>query len=244
EGYRVVLVNSNPATIMTDPEMADRVYIEPIEWRTLERIIAKEEPDALLPTMGGQTALNCALDLADHGVLEKYGVELIGASRDAIRMAEDRELFRLAMADIGLECPKAAVAKSLQRAHEIQATVGFPTIIRPSFTLGGSGGGIAYNVEEFEQIVARGLELSPTHEVLVEESVLGWKEFEMEVVRDTADNCIIVCSIENLDPMGVHTGDSITVAPAQTLTDKEYQRLRDASIAVLRKIGVDTGGSN
>ncbi|MDB6164822.1 MAG: carB, partial [Xanthomonadaceae bacterium] len=244
EGYRVVLVNSNPATIMTDPDMADAVYIEPINWKTVEKIIAKERPDALLPTMGGQTALNCALDLADHGVLEQYGVELIGASREAIRMAEDRELFRIAMAEIGLDCPKAEVARSLERAIEIQATVGYPTIIRPSFTLGGSGGGIAYNREELIEIVSRGLELSPTGEVLVEESVLGWKEFEMEVVRDTADNCIIVCSIENLDPMGVHTGDSITVAPAQTLTDKEYQRLRDASIAVLRKIGVDTGGSN
>lgn len=244
EGYRVVLVNSNPATIMTDPEMADAVYIEPINWQTVEKIIAKEKPDALLPTMGGQTALNCALDLADHGVLEKYGVELIGAKRDAIRMAEDRELFRVAMGEIGLECPKAAVAHTLEEALEIQTRVGYPTIIRPSFTLGGSGGGIAYNREELVDIVTRGLELSPTTEVLVEESVLGWKEFEMEVVRDTADNCIIVCSIENLDPMGVHTGDSITVAPAQTLTDKEYQRLRDASIAVLRKIGVDTGGSN
>src|SRR5690348_2790727 len=244
EGYRVILVNSNPATIMTDPEMADAVYIEPINWQTVERIIAKEKPDAVLPTMGGQTALNCALDLADHGVLEKHGVELIGASRDAIRMAEDRELFKQAMAEIGLECPKAEVARSYEQAVGIQAKVGFPTIIRPSFTLGGSGGGIAYNREEFDEIVKRGLELSPVHEVLVEESVLGWKEFEMEVVRDKADNCIIVCSIENLDPMGVHTGDSITVAPAQTLTDKEYQRLRDASIAVLRKIGVDTGGSN
>ena len=244
EGYRVVLVNSNPATIMTDPEMADAVYIEPITWQMVEKIIAKEKPDALLPTMGGQTALNCALDLADHGVLEKHGVELIGASRDAIRMAEDRELFKQAMAEIGLECPKAEVARSWEQALDIQSRVGYPTIIRPSFTLGGSGGGIAYNVEEFEEIVKRGLELSPVHEVLVEESVLGWKEFEMEVVRDTADNCIIVCSIENFDPMGVHTGDSITVAPAQTLTDKEYQRLRDASIAVLRKIGVDTGGSN
>jgi carbamoyl-phosphate synthase large subunit len=243
EGYRVVLVNSNPATIMTDPEMADAVYIEPINWQTVERIIAKEKPDALLPTMGGQTALNCALDLADNGVLEKYGVELIGAKREAIRMAEDRELFRVAMQEIGLECPKAEVARTFEQAVEIQAKVGYPTIIRPSFTLGGSGGGIAYNREEFEEIIKRGLELSPVHEVLVEESVLGWKEFEMEVVRDTADNCIIVCSIENLDPMGVHTGDSITVAPAQTLTDKEYQRLRDASIAVLRKIGVDTGGS-
>ena len=244
EGFRVVLVNSNPATIMTDPEMADAVYIEPINWRTVEKIIAKERPDALLPTMGGQTALNCALDLADHGVLEKYGVELIGASREAIRMAEDRALFRTAMLEIGLDCPKAEVAKSFGQALDIQTRVGYPTIIRPSFTLGGSGGGIAYNREEFEEIVKRGLELSPVHEVLVEESVLGWKEFEMEVVRDRADNCIIVCSIENLDPMGVHTGDSITVAPAQTLTDKEYQRLRDASIAVLRKIGVDTGGSN
>jgi carbamoyl-phosphate synthase large subunit len=244
EGYRVILVNSNPATIMTDPETADAVYIEPINWQTVERIIAKERPDAVLPTMGGQTGLNCALDLADNGVLEKYSVELIGASREAIRMAEDRELFRIAMSEIGLECPKAAVARSFEQAVEIQTTVGYPTIIRPSFTLGGSGGGIAYNREEFEEIVKRGLELSPVHEVLVEESVLGWKEFEMEVVRDKADNCIIVCSIENLDPMGVHTGDSITVAPAQTLTDKEYQRLRDASIAVLRKIGVDTGGSN
>src|SRR6478609_3725957 len=244
EGYRVVLVNSNPATIMTDPDMADAVYIEPINWRMVEKIIAKEKPDALLPTMGGQTALNCALDLADHGVLERYGVELIGASREAIRMAEDRELFRVAMAEIGLDCPKAEIARSLEQALDIQSRVGYPTIIRPSFTLGGSGGGIAYNREELIEITTRGLELSPTSEVLIEESVLGWKEFEMEVVRDTADNCIIVCSIENLDPMGVHTGDSITIAPAQTLTDKEYQRLRDASIAVLRKIGVDTGGSN
>ncbi|TAM59378.1 MAG: carbamoyl-phosphate synthase large subunit [Rhodanobacter sp.] len=244
EGYRVILVNSNPATIMTDPETADAVYIEPINWQTVERIIAKERPDAVLPTMGGQTGLNCALDLADHGVLEKYDVELIGASREAIRMAEDRELFRVAMAEIGLECPKAEVVRTFEQALLTQAKVGFPTVVRPSFTLGGSGGGIAYNREEFEEIVKRGLELSPVGEVLVEESVLGWKEFEMEVVRDSADNCIIVCSIENLDPMGVHTGDSITVAPAQTLTDKEYQRLRDASIAVLRKIGVDTGGSN
>ncbi|WP_426688719.1 carbamoyl-phosphate synthase large subunit [Rhodanobacter ginsengiterrae] len=244
EGYRVILVNSNPATIMTDPETADAVYIEPINWQTVERIIAKERPDAVLPTMGGQTGLNCALDLADNGVLEKYNVELIGARREAIRMAEDRELFRVAMAEIGLECPKAEIVRTFEQALLTQAKVGFPTVIRPSFTLGGSGGGIAYNREEFEEIVKRGLELSPVGEVLVEESVLGWKEFEMEVVRDTADNCIIVCSIENLDPMGVHTGDSITVAPAQTLTDKEYQRLRDASIAVLRKIGVDTGGSN
>ncbi len=244
EGYRVVLVNSNPATIMTDPDMADAVYIEPINWQTVERIIAKEKPEALLPTMGGQTALNCALDLADNGVLEKYGVELIGAKREAIRMAEDRELFRVAMGEIGLECPKAEVARSLEQALDIQTRVGYPTIIRPSFTLGGTGGGIAYNREELIDIVTGGLDLSPTGEVLVEESVLGWKEFEMEVVRDTADNCIIVCSIENFDPMGVHTGDSITVAPAQTLTDREYQRLRNASIAVLRKIGVDTGGSN
>ncbi len=244
EGYRVILVNSNPATIMTDPETADAVYIEPINWQTVERIIAKERPDAVLPTMGGQTGLNCALDLADNGVLEKYSVELIGAKREAIRMAEDRELFRVAMGEIGLECPKAEIARTFEQALATQAKVGYPTVIRPSFTLGGSGGGIAYNREEFEEIVKRGLELSPTSEVLVEESVLGWKEFEMEVVRDTADNCIIVCSIENIDPMGVHTGDSITVAPAQTLTDKEYQRLRDASIAVLRKIGVDTGGSN
>ncbi|MGH8124875.1 MAG: carbamoyl-phosphate synthase large subunit [Rhodanobacteraceae bacterium] len=244
EGYRVVLVNSNPATIMTDPEMADRVYIEPINWRTVEKIIEKEKPDALLPTMGGQTALNCALELADHGVLEKHGVEMIGASRDAIRMAEDRELFRNAMDEIGLTSPRSAIARSLEEARAGQVALGYPCIVRPSFTLGGTGGGIAYNVEEFEQIIARGLELSPVHEVLIDESVLGWKEFEMEVVRDRADNCIIVCAIENVDPMGVHTGDSITVAPALTLTDKEYQRLRDASIAVLRKIGVDTGGSN
>jgi carbamoyl-phosphate synthase large subunit len=244
EGFRVILVNSNPATIMTDPETADAVYIEPINWQTVEHIIAKERPDAVLPTMGGQTALNCALDLADHGVLEKYDVELIGARRDAIRMAEDRELFKQAMTDIGLESPRSGVAKSFEHALEIQAELGFPAIIRPSFTLGGSGGGIAYNKEEFELIVKRGLELSPTNEVLIDESLLGWKDFELEVVRDTAVNCIIICAIENLDPMGVHTGDSITVAPAQTLTDKEYQRLRDASIAVLRKIGVDTGGSN
>src|SRR6476659_3224969 len=226
EGYKVILINSNPATIMTDPATADVTYIEPITWQTVEKIIAKEKPDAILPTMGGQTALNCALDLADNGVLEKYGVELIGASRDAIRMAEEREPFRVAMSEIGLDCPKAAVARSFEEAVQIQTTVGFPTIIRPSFTLGGTGGGIAYNKEEFEDIAQRGLELSPVHEILVEESVLGWKEFEMEVVRDKADNCIIVCSIENFDAMGVHTGDSITVAPAQTLTDKEYQRLR------------------
>ncbi len=244
EGYRVVLVNSNPATIMTDPETADAVYIEPVQWRAVERIIAKERPDALLPTMGGQTGLNCALDLAREGVLEKYQVELIAASREAIDMAEDRDLFRKAMTEIGLEVPRAEIAHSLEEAVEKQQGIGFPTIIRPSFTLGGTGGGIAYNREEFERIVSHGLEMSPTTEILLEESVLGWKEFEMEVVRDRQDNCIIVCSIENFDPMGVHTGDSITVAPAQTLTDKEYQRLRDASIDVLRKIGVETGGSN
>ena len=244
EGYRVILVNSNPATIMTDPEMADAIYIEPVNWRTVARIIEKETPDALLPTMGGQTALNCALDLAREGVLEKWGVELIAASREAIDMAEDRELFRDAMREIGLETPRARIAHSMEEAIAVQAEIGYPTVIRPSFTLGGSGGGIAYNREEFEQIVARGLDASPTNEVLLEESVSGWKEFELEVVRDHQDNCIVVCSIENLDPMGVHTGDSITVAPAQTLTDKEYQRMRNAAIAVLRKIGVDTGGSN
>ncbi len=244
EGYRVILVNSNPATIMTDPEMADATYIEPVRWQTVARIIERERPDALLPTMGGQTALNCALDLYREGVLERYGVEMIGASRDAIDMAEDRDRFRRAMTEIGLATPRAFLAHSMEEALQVQPQVGFPTIIRPSFTLGGSGGGIAYNREEFLEIVERGLDLSPTSEVLLEESVLGWKEFEMEVVRDRADNCIIVCSIENLDPMGVHTGDSITVAPAQTLTDREYQRMRDASIAVLRKIGVDTGGSN
>ncbi len=244
EGYRVVLVNSNPATIMTDPDMADAVYIEPIDWETVARIIEKERPDALLPTMGGQTALNCALDLVREGVLEAHGVQMIGASREAIDTAEDRERFRKAMQEIGLEVPRAAIAHSMEEALQVQAGIGFPVIIRPSFTLGGTGGGVAYNREEFVEIVERGLDLSPTHEVLLEESVLGWKEFEMEVVRDRKDNCIIVCSIENLDPMGVHTGDSITVAPAQTLTDKEYQRMRDASIAVLRRIGVDTGGSN
>ncbi|MEE8543215.1 MAG: carbamoyl-phosphate synthase large subunit [Gammaproteobacteria bacterium] len=244
EGYRVILVNSNPATIMTDPASADAIYIEPVNWRTLERIIEKERPSALLPTMGGQTALNCALDLAREGVLKAYDVELIAASREAIDMAEDRERFREAMQEIGLQVPKAAVAKTMEEAWRIQGDVGYPTIVRPSFTLGGTGGGIAYNREEFEEVVKHGLEESPTTEVLLEESVLGWKEFEMEVVRDSNDNCIIVCSIENLDPMGIHTGDSITVAPAQTLTDKEYQSMRDASIAVLRKIGVDTGGSN
>jgi carbamoyl-phosphate synthase large subunit len=244
EGYRVILVNSNPATIMTDPDMADVTYIEPITWQVLETIIANERPDALLPTMGGQTGLNCALDLARHGVLEKYRVELIGASRAAIDKAEDREQFKLAMKRIGLECPRSGLAHSMEEALQVQGALGFPAVIRPSFTLGGSGGGIAYNREEFVAICERGLDASPTRELLIEESVVGWKEFEMEVVRDRRDNCIIVCSIENLDPMGVHTGDSITVAPAQTLTDKEYQLLRDASIAVLREVGVDTGGSN
>ncbi|HJT60242.1 MAG TPA: carbamoyl-phosphate synthase large subunit [Burkholderiales bacterium] len=244
EGYRVVLVNSNPATIMTDPEMADATYIEPITWQVVGRIIEKERPDALLPTMGGQTALNCALDLAREGVLEKYGVELIGASREAIDKAEDREKFKAAMTRIGLGSARSSLAHSMEEALQVQAGIGFPVVIRPSFTLGGTGGGIAYNREEFIAICERGLEASPTKELLIEESLLGWKEFEMEVVRDRKDNCIIVCSIENLDPMGVHTGDSITVAPAQTLTDKEYQIMRDASIAVLREIGVDTGGSN
>ncbi len=244
EGIRVILVNSNPATIMTDPEMADAIYIEPVQWSAVERIIAKERPDALLPTMGGQTALNCALDLVREGVLEKYGVELIAASREAIDMAEDREQFGKAMTEIGLDVPASVIAHSMEEALEKQSEIGYPTIIRPSFTLGGTGGGIAYNLDEFKKIVAHGLEMSPTTEVLLEESVLGWKEFEMEVVRDKNDNCIIVCSIENVDPMGVHTGDSITVAPAQTLTDREYQRMRNASIDVLRKIGVDTGGSN
>jgi len=244
EGYRVVLVNSNPATIMTDPDTADAVYIEPINWQTIARVIEKEKPDALLPTMGGQTALNCALDLDREGVLAAHGVELIGASREAIRKAEDRDLFRKAMNSIGLATPRSHIAHSMVEAHAAQADIGYPCIIRPSFTLGGSGGGIAFNRVEFEEICERGLDLSPTNELLIEESVLGWKEFEMEVVRDHADNCIIICSIENLDPMGVHTGDSITVAPAQTLTDKEYQIMRDASIAVLREIGVDTGGSN
>ena len=244
EGYRVILVNSNPATIMTDPEMADATYIEPITWPMLEKIIAIERPDALLPTMGGQTALNCALDLAKHGVLEKYAVELIGASREAIDKAEDREKFKQAMTRIGLSSARSAIAHSLEEALQVQAMVGYPAIIRPSFTMGGSGGGIAYNRKEFLDICERGLEASPTKELLIEESVIGWKEFEMEVVRDKEDNCIIICAIENLDPMGVHTGDSITVAPAQTLTDKEYQIMRNASIAVLREIGVETGGSN
>ncbi len=244
EGYKVILVNSNPATIMTDPGTADVTYIEPITWQVVEKIIAKERPNALLPTMGGQTALNCALDLAKHGVLDKYNVELIGASKEAIDKAEDREKFKRAMTKIGLGSARSGIAHSLEEAMQVQAGLGYPAIIRPSFTLGGTGGGIAYNQEEFVEICKRGLDLSPTRELLIEESLLGWKEYEMEVVRDRADNCIIICSIENLDPMGVHTGDSITVAPAQTLTDREYQILRNASIAVLREIGVDTGGSN
>src|SRR6187431_1488512 len=247
EGYRVVLVNSNPATIMTDPEMADATYIEPITWSMVEKIIAKERPDAVLPTMGGQTALNCALDLHRHGVLQKYGVEMIGA----IEKAEDRLKFKDAMTGIGLHSAKSGIAHSMDEALTVQRRIahdiggtGFPIVIRPSFTLGGTGGGIAYNPDEFEEICKRGLDLSPTKELLIEESLIGWKEFEMEVVRDKADNCIIVCSIENLDPMGIHTGDSITVAPAQTLSDKEYQLMRNASIAILREIGVETGGSN
>ncbi|MBL4661171.1 MAG: carbamoyl-phosphate synthase large subunit [Alcanivoracaceae bacterium] len=244
EGYKVILVNSNPATIMTDPETAHKIFIEPINWQTVTKIIEQERPDALLPTMGGQTALNCSLDLVARGVLQKFNVEMIGATREAIDMAEDRELFREAMTDIGLGTPESYLVHDIEEARIAQKNIGYPVIIRPSFTMGGSGGGIAYNLQEFEDITANGLKQSPTTEVLLEESLLGWKEFEMEVVRDKKDNCIIVCSIENLDPMGVHTGDSITVAPAQTLTDKEYQILRDASLAVLRKIGVDTGGSN
>ena len=244
EGYRVILVNSNPATIMTDPAMADSTYIEPINWKTVAKIIEKERPDALLPTMGGQTALNCALDLDREGVLKEFGVEMIGATQDAIDKAEDRNRFDKAMKNIGLECPRAAIAHSLEEALQVQAQLGFPCIIRPSFTMGGTGGGIAYNKEEFVEICERGLDLSPTSELLIDESLIGWKEYEMEVVRDKNDNCIIICSIENFDAMGVHTGDSITVAPAQTLTDKEYQLMRNASIAVLREIGVETGGSN
>ncbi|AQA19961.1 carbamoyl phosphate synthase large subunit [Halioglobus japonicus] len=244
EGYRVILVNSNPATIMTDPSMADVTYIEPIEWQTVARIIADEKPDALLPTMGGQTALNCALDLDKHGVLAEHGVEMIGATKDAIDKAEDRQLFDEAMKRIGLETPRASTAHSMEEALQVLDSIGFPCIIRPSFTMGGSGGGIAYNRDEFEEICMRGLDLSPTNELLIDESLIGWKEYEMEVVRDKNDNCIIVCAIENFDAMGVHTGDSITVAPAQTLTDKEYQIMRDASLAVLREIGVETGGSN
>ncbi len=244
EGYRVVLVNSNPATIMTDPSMADATYIEPIEWQTVANVIAKERPDALLPTMGGQTALNCALDLAREGVLEEYGVELIGATKEAIDKAEDRQQFDVAMKSIGLATPRSAIAHSLTEARQVQVQLGYPCVIRPSFTMGGTGGGIAYNPEDFSEICTRGLDLSPTSELLIDESLIGWKEFEMEVVRDCKDNCIIICSIENLDPMGIHTGDSITIAPAQTLTDKEYQIMRNASIDVLRVIGVETGGSN
>ncbi len=244
EGYRIILVNSNPATIMTDPDLADATYIEPVLWPEVARVIEKERPDALLPTMGGQTALNCALDLVREGILEQYGVEMIGATREAIDKAEDRDKFRQLMHKIGLDMPRSAIAHSMEEAFSVQAQLGFPAIIRPSFTMGGSGGGIAYNREEFEAICTQGLALSPTHELLIDESVLGWKEFEMEVVRDKHDNCIIVCTIENLDPMGVHTGDSITVAPAQTLTDKEYQRMRDAAIRVLRAVGVETGGAN
>ena len=244
EGYRIILVNSNPATIMTDPDLADATYVEPITPEVVAKIIAKERPDAILPTMGGQTALNTALALHQQGVLQRYGVELIGAKADAIDKAEDRQLFREAMQAIGLETPRSKLAHTREEAAEALEHVGLPAIIRPSFTLGGTGGGIAYNREEFFEITERGLDASPTTQILVEESVLGWKEFEMEVVRDKADNCIIICSIENIDPMGVHTGDSITVAPALTLTDKEYQMMRDASIAVLREIGVETGGSN
>ena len=244
EGFRVILVNSNPATIMTDPEFADATYIEPVTWEVVAKIIEKERPDAILPTMGGQTALNCALSLNKHGILEKFNVQLIGAQPDAIDMAEDRERFKEAMDRINLEMARGGFAHSMQEARELADDIGYPIIIRPSFTLGGSGGGIAYNPGEFEQIAKSGLDASPTDEILVEESIIGWKEYEMEVMRDCSDNCVIICSIENLDAMGVHTGDSITVAPAQTLTDKEYQRMRDASIAILREIGVETGGSN
>ena len=244
EGYRVILVNSNPATIMTDPEMADATYIEPIHWEVVRKIIEKERPDAVLPTMGGQTALNCALELESNGVLAEFGVEMIGATADAIDKAENRERFDQAMKNIGLECPRAEIVHSIEEARETATRIGFPCIIRPSFTMGGTGGGIAYNQEEFETICNRGLDLSPTNELLIDESLIGWKEYEMEVVRDKNDNCIIICSIENFDPMGIHTGDSITVAPAQTLTDKEYQIMRNASLAVLREIGVETGGSN
>src|SRR5579864_946707 len=244
EGYEVVLVNSNPATIMTDPELADRTYIEPLEVEYLEAIIEQERPDALLSTVGGQTALNLSMQLAEKGILEKYNVELIGAGLRAIQMAEDRLMFKDAMRDIGLETPESSLVNNLQAGLEFAGRIGYPVILRPSFTLGGTGGGLAYNREEFVEILARGLDLSPVHEVLVEESVLGWKEFELEVMRDLADNVIIVCSIENFDPMGVHTGDSITVAPAQTLTDREYQHMRDAAIKVIREVGVETGGSN
>ncbi|MFL2726920.1 MAG: carbamoyl-phosphate synthase large subunit, partial [Gammaproteobacteria bacterium] len=244
EGFKVILVNSNPATIMTDPTLADKTYIEPIEWQSIAKIIEKERPDAILPTMGGQTGLNTALTLAKEGVLEKYGVELIGASREAIDKAEDRELFDKTMKSIGIDTPTSGIAHSMDDAFAVQKEIGFPCIIRPSFTLGGTGGGVAYNIQEFEEICKKGLDLSPTNELLIDESLIGWKEFELEVVRDRNDNCIIICSIENIDPMGVHTGDSITIAPAQTLTDKEYQVLRDLSFKILREIGVETGGSN
>ncbi|HZL06010.1 MAG TPA: carbamoyl phosphate synthase large subunit, partial [Coriobacteriia bacterium] len=244
EGYRVVLVNSNPATIMTDPEFADRTYVEPITPAFVEKVIARERPDALLPTLGGQTALNCAVALAESGVLERYGVELIGATLEVIRKGEDRKLFAEAMRRIGLDVPASGYAYSLADAEEIVATLGYPAVVRPSYTLGGAGGGIAYNIDELRDIVTHGLALSPAGEVLIEQSVLGWKEYEMEVMRDRNDNAVIVCSIENLDAMGVHTGDSVTVAPAQTLTDREYQTMREASLAILREIGVETGGSN
>ena len=244
EGFRVILVNSNPATIMTDPLMADATYIEPINWKSVEKIIEKEKPDAILPTMGGQTALNTALSLAKEGVLEKYGVILIGANKEAIDKAEDRELFDKTMKSINIDTPNSGIAHSMEDALLVQEKIGFPCIIRPSFTMGGTGGGIAYNINEFKKICEKGLELSPTTELLIDESLIGWKEYEMEVVRDKNDNCIIICSIENLDPMGVHTGDSITIAPAQTLTDKEYQIMRNASFKILREIGVETGGSN
>ncbi|RQW76661.1 MAG: carbamoyl-phosphate synthase large subunit, partial [Geobacter sp.] len=244
EGFEVVLLNSNPATIMTDPDFADRTYIEPVTPEVLEKIIEKERPDAILPTLGGQTALNTAVAVAENGVLERYGVEMIGAKLPAIKMAEDRTLFKEAMGRIGLAVPSSGLAHNYQEAMEVIKEIGFPAIIRPSFTLGGTGGGIAYNMEEYDKMSMAGIEASPTSEILVEESVIGWKEYELEVMRDTADNVVIICSIENFDPMGVHTGDSITVAPAQTLTDKEYQILRDASLKIIREIGVDTGGSN
>ena len=244
EGFRVILVNSNPATIMTDPLLADATYIEPIHWESVEKIIEKEKPDAILPTMGGQTALNTALSLDKKGILKKHGVILIGANREAIDKAEDRQLFDETMQGINIETPNSGIAHSMEDALQVQENIGFPCIIRPSFTMGGTGGGIAYNIDEFKNICEKGLELSPTSELLIDESLIGWKEFEMEVVRDCEDNCIIICSIENLDPMGVHTGDSITIAPAQTLTDKEYQLMRNASFKILREIGVDTGGSN
>ncbi|MEK7334170.1 MAG: carbamoyl-phosphate synthase large subunit, partial [Candidatus Binatota bacterium] len=244
EGFRVILVNSNPATIMTDPDFADRTYIEPITVDTVEKIIRKERPDALLPTLGGQTALNISIDLAEQGILERYGVEMIGAKLEAIKKAEDRDLFKEAMKNAGLDLPRSGYARNLREAQKIQRRLHFPLIIRPSRTLGGSGGNIAYGHEEFKEVVQRGLNISPVHEVLIEESVIGWKEFELEVMRDHKDNVVIVCPIENFDPMGIHTGDSITVAPAQTLTDKEYQIMRDAALRVIREIGVDTGGSN